>query len=202
MAVVNPDEKKTSGSSPVKNGFLIFLLSVFISAVLITMTYLPWKSYLEFQEICTEATTGTVTEDCTQVKDDESDCYYGPTVEFTVYPQNKTIRIKCVNTVNLNTEWKENEAVALYYNPDDYTVAILRNDSAAADNFHAAAVVSALLCAVGLCVFIAGIIKRFRAVRPTKYKTNAAGQTFEEWQNEKAENSGRFDIPDEKETEG
>jgi hypothetical protein len=177
----NNDSPKAEMSAA-RKGLIIFLFAALISASLITVTYMPWKTYRTIEQACTEATSAIVVEDGTQEKD--GIYYYGPKLEFELPQYGATYRADVVNTVNLNTSWTQNTAVGIYYNPSDPTEIILRDEHSAQRHFITALVISAVLLLAGLFATAAGCIITFQKSKPKKFDTNIAGQSFEEWQKE------------------
>lgn len=163
-----------------RNGFFIFLMTLFISGALIALTYLPWKAYMPIERSCTEPVTATVIGGEAQIKD--GGYYYGPQIEFTVYADGRTLRVYAVNTVNLNRTWEDGKAIPIYYDPDDPTQAVLRDEHTAENHFKAARYGAIVLSSLGFIVMIAGVIIHFKNTAPKKYRSNIAGQSFEEWQ--------------------
>jgi hypothetical protein len=166
--------------SPIKKSLLFLLMALMVSAALITTTYFPYSSFVELEKLCTEPTTGTVTETCSQEKLDSY--YYGPTLEYTEYATGRTLRASAVNTVNLNCTWKKGEALSMYYNPSNPSQLILRDNKTAINRFNAAKVMAMILSAVGIAAVLTACMMTFVRSRPKKFKSNIAGESFEEWQ--------------------
>lgn len=175
--------KESSGKSSVsaaKKGVIALLFAVMISAALLTVTYMPWKSFRELEQSCTVPTTGLVVEEGSQEKD--GIYYYGPKIEYTIPGTMKTCRVKMTNTVNLNKTWKKGDALGMYFNEADPSQAIIRDEHTAENHFLTARIVSIVLIAAGFAATIVGCIVTFRKAKPKKFETNIAGQSFEEWQ--------------------
>jgi hypothetical protein len=173
-------ENISKSKSPIRNCLLFLLMALMISAALITTTYFPYKSYRAIETLCTEVTTGTVVETCSQEKSDSY--YYGPELEYTEYRTGKTLHCYAVNTVNLNRTWQQGDTVDMCYNPSSPTEFILRDEHTAENRFTTAKVISILLTAVGIAALLAACAVTFYRAKPKKFKNNIAGETFEEWQ--------------------
>jgi fucose 4-O-acetylase-like acetyltransferase len=191
----NPTENKKTPEpksvnlpqNALRTSFLIFLMVLFISAALISVTYTPWKKMQPYISACTEPASAIIVEDGSQEKD--GNYYYGPKVEYMVSQSGMNLRVKAVNTVNLNTKWEENTAVAVYYNPDNPTEVILRNDNTAENHYRVAVMLSAVLIALSISSMATIAVISLMRKKPKKYRSNIAGQTFEEWQKKAAAES-------------
>ncbi len=181
-----------------KYGILIFLFALMLCSAMVTNAYLPWKTFKSIAKNCTQPTTAVIAEDGAQSEDGVY--YYGPQVEFVEYATGHRVRVDIVNTVNINKTWKKGEYVAVYYNPKDASEVILRDDNTARNNFRSAAVIGGLLSAIGLAVFIVTLVQTYRVPKPKaeRFKKNAAGQSFKEWQKQQLaeENYDRDEAED------
>jgi hypothetical protein len=155
-------------------------MSLFVAAALVITTYMPWKTLKPYIESCTEPASAIIVETGRQEKD--GSFYYGPKVEYAVASNGKTLRSDAVNTVNLNTKWEENTAIAVYYNPTDPSQVILRNDNTARNHFYAARFAAVVIVAAAFAFFVAAAVCKGLRSRPKKYRSNIAGQNFEDWQ--------------------